>query len=207
MRYLGIGLIFLVGFTLQAQKKYNQISLELKYGAVVPVSPTQFIERSEYISFKNIQLGARYMFDQKWGLSGGYVFQRFGDQHQGLKVHGVSLEGVVSLTHVFSIPYYIKEYVNIQLHAGPGLSVAYPSSISGSDNYGNLLAGGSLLVKLSPKIALVGDVTYNYQLSQSYAYNGELLNGTGKAESGSSVFVGIGINVYLGKEKYHADWY
>lgn len=207
MKYLIIGLVFLAGYTLQAQKKYDQLSLELKYGAITPISPNNFIERSEYISFENIQVGMRYMFSQKFGISGGYAFQSFGGENNGLNSQRFSLEGVVSLTQIFSVPYYLKERVNLQLHAGPGVSIVNPTSIRGYETVGNLLMGGTLLVRVSSAVAIVGDLTYNYHLSQSYAYNGQPLDIKRQAENGSSVFVGIGINVYLGEEKHHADWY
>ena len=207
MRILIWGVILGFCLPLQAQQRYNQLSLDLKYGASIPISPVERISRSEYISFKNFQVGGRYMLNQKFGLSGAYTYQGFGNQDAGLNFHRFSLEGVVSLSHIFNFPYYIKEYANLHLHGGPGVSIAYPSSTNTYDRIGNMLLGGSLLFNLSPRLAVMGDLTYSYQIGQLYAYNGDLLNVQGNSENGGNLFIGIGVHIYLGKEKYHADWY
>jgi len=202
-------LIIFLGFGvfLQAQQQYNQLSLDLKYGASIPLSPVERISRSEFISFENFQVGGRYMLNQKFGLMGTYTYQGYGNQNAGLSFHRFSLEGVASLNHIFNFPYYIKEYVNFQVHAGPGISLASPNNVSNYDRMGNLLLGGSLLFNISPHLALGGDLTYSYQIGQWYGYDGEVLDIQGNSENGANLFVGIGVYIYLGKEKYHADWY
>lgn len=207
MRIFIWGFILAFCLPLQAQKKYNQISLELKTGVALPLFPAEIISRSEYVSFKNFQIGTRYMLNQKMGLYGAYTYQSFGDAQEGLSFHRFSVEGVVSLSHIFDFPYYIKEYINLQVHAGPGISIASPNNATNYDRMGNMLLGGSLLLKLSPQFALVGDLTYAYQIGQFYGYDGSVLNTSGGSESGSNFSIGIGVNIYLGKEKYHADWY
>ena len=201
--------VFILGFCLplQAQQQYNQLSLDLKYGASIPLSPVESISKTEYISFKNFQVGGRYMLNQKFGLSGTYTYQGYGNQNAGLSFHRLSLEGVASLSHILNFPYYIKEYINLQVHAGTGISIASPNNTSNYDRMGNLLLGGSLLFNISPHLALVGDLTYSYQIGQWYGYDGEVLDIQGNSENGANLFVGIGVYIYLGKEKYHADWY
>lgn len=207
MRQFICGFLLLLGVSLQAQRQYNRFSLEFKLGAAIPFSPVGTISRSEYISFKNFQIGGRYMLNQKLGWHGAYTYQGFGDQNAGLDFHQFSLQGVVSLSHIFNFPYYINEYANLHLHGGPGMSIAYPSSTNTYDRIGNILLGGSLLFNLSPRLAVMGDLTYSYQIGQLYAYNGDLLNVQGNSENGGNLFIGIGVHIYLGKEKYHADWY
>lgn len=207
MRILIWGVILGFCLPLQAQQRYNQLSLDVKYGASIPISPVERISRSEYISFKNFQVGGRYMLNRKFGLSGAYTYQSFGNQNAGLSFHRLSLEGVASLSHILNFPYYIKEYINLQVHAGPGISIASPNNTANYDRMGNILMGGSLLFNLSSHLALVGDLSYSYQIGQWYGYDGKVLNTQENSDNGANLLVSFGVYIYLGKEKYHADWY
>jgi len=70
-------LILLFSNTIIAHKKFNSISLETALGLHVPITPNQNINRSDYIGFKHIDLGVRYMFHEDLGIKINYAYNQF----------------------------------------------------------------------------------------------------------------------------------
>ena len=73
------------------------------------------------------------------------------------------------------------------------------------DRVGNLLAGVTLQVKLSPRVSLYGDYTIKGNFRQDTGFDGLDVNGW---PNRPHVMKGtIGLSVALGKKAAHADWY
>lgn len=210
MRYLFL-LCFFVSFGATAQiDRFNQWSLEASAGIHVPLSPTDGISRSKYIGFKQFQLSTRYMFNEKYGLKGHYANNRFqprGDDNTGIGFHRIGVEGVLNVGRVLKVSPRIREHVALLAHLGGGITFAYPEAIDEAEHIGNIMVGLTGLVKLTPRMALSGDITLVNNVVQHYGYDGALLDPGFDGTSGSFVNVSAGLVFYLGQQTLHADWY
>ncbi len=228
-RYL---LIFVLLFSnvIIAQRKFNSFSLETAFGIHAPVSSQQGIKGSDYIGFKNLNLGVRYMFHERFGVKINYTYNRFEnrfDNKFGNTFQRVGIEGVVNLSKVFNHSYRpMNEHV-LLLHGGVGITYAYPDVLKKYQNtnvfsfelmpdknfdrmyerIGNLSIGCTYLYKLSRSFALSIDGSYVVSYVSQYNYDGELLYENYKKINGKHMSFSVGIQFYIGKRRSHADWY
>lgn len=190
--------------------KFNRFSAEFTTGIHVPLAPDYGISSSEYIAFKQFQISGRYMVTEKYGIKGHYGFNNFSDpndSNMGVSYNRVGLEGVVNVGKLLNVRFRLRERFGLLFHTGAGITFANPSSVSGTEHIGNILAGFTGEIKLNNSFTLLGDLTYIANLKQHYAYNGELINANYDPVPGSFVNFSIGIMYSFGEEKYHADWY
>lgn len=210
MRYFLL-LVLFVSLSAKGQiDRFNQWSVEASAGVHVPLGPTDGISRSKYIGFKQFQLSARYMFNEKYGLKGHYANNRFqprGESDLGIGYHRVGVEGVLNVGRVLNVSPRIRERVALLAHLGGGITFAYPESTDSAEHIGNIMVGFTGLVKLSPRMALSGDITLVNSVLQHYGYDGAQLDPGFEGDSGSFVNVSAGIVFYLGMQELHSDWY
>lgn len=220
--------ILLFGQLLFSQKEYGRLSLELTTGLHVPFTSNKTIETSDYIGFKHINFGGRYMFTKKIGVKLGYRFDRFeqADNHNfGNSYHVLSLEGVYNLGRLRNEERYEERRFGLLGHLGITYTMAFPefpvgtqmTGLFGSrpfgdhkyEQMGGLIFGLTPQYKLSKYFALVADISYLYNLEHQYAYSGHLIYADKTKVSGSYLNIGVGLHYYFGgrKEKIHADWY
>lgn len=209
MKHSGLILLILLGstfYTYAQTKDYNQISLELNYGTSIPVSP-KTADRSEAIGFTHIKPALRVMFNQKMGIRGFYAYDRFGETNAGLSVHRLGAEWVLNLDDLLNLPLHIRENFGLQTHVGGGLGLLSPhtntENAATNDFIAFLIIGGGPQVQLSDWLSLYGDLSFNQLFKQSRGFDGRLID----ESSGNYVNVSIGIQVSLGENTHHADWY
>jgi OOP family OmpA-OmpF porin len=156
-----------------------------------------------------VDLGVRYMFNNKFGLKADFGYNSFtgGDKSIDFdtKYYRVDIQAVANLGRIMNFETWTKT-IGLLAHTGFGLSFMEredPSYLK--DRMGNFMAGVTGQIKLSNRIALTGDFTTILNAKQNAAFDG--------ASSGNSRgFQGIlfngtaGITVYLGKNAKHADW-
>lgn len=210
----------------QKDKGYNVISIETGLGFVVPISPIQDINVGNYISPRHFDLGARYMFNEYLGVKGYFSFDRFQDKtnkETGNSYNRFGASVVYNIVNKLSKENSLT--FNGLLHAGVGVTQAYPGAIKrfketgeftfgitpqGTKDYeriGNIIIGFTPQYRISNQIALRGDVSYVFSIAQQYSYNGELLFPDFKKVNGGFVNFSVGVQFYLGKNRRHADWY
>lgn len=209
--FLVFALLFTVGIT-QAQKRFNPLSLEIAVGTPVPVtsSPLPGVGgRLQYIGPNSLNLAMRYMFSEDYGLRGHYgrtTFQaRSVAESNSVTYNRLGLEGALQLMNLFPIDYRIKEKFGLLMTGGLALSMAKSSLTSNTDVVGSLMGGGTLQIKLSEKMSLIGVGNGYINLSQSVGYDG-----VSKASGFKSLTLEglIGLQWNLGDpKKRHADWY
>ena len=222
-------LILLFSNAIIAQKKFNTLSLETALGLHAPITPNQNINRSDYVGFKRLDLGLRYMFNERLGTKINYAYNRFEnrtDKSFGNTLHRIGIEGVLNLSKTLNFnPKIIDEHL-ILLHGGVGITFAYPDVLKKYQNtgvfsfglmpnknfdkmyerIGNLIFGCTYLYKLSHSFALSIDGSYIANYAHQYNYDGELLHENYKKINGGFVNFSVGIQYYLGKNRSHADW-
>ncbi len=203
--------------TLSAQKEtaekkengFNQWSFELAGGFNKPQRPMTAGYTTSIISPYTIDFGARYMFNNKFGLKADMGYNSFkGDNKSNAfdsKYYRVDLQGVANLGRIMSFETWTKS-LGLLGHAGFGLSqleVKNPSYVK--DRMGNFMIGVTGQIKLSNKIALTGDFTTITNAKQNVAFDG--VSSDAIRGFNGSLFTGtLGLTVYLGTNENHADW-
>lgn len=209
-KYLPLFILFISAFGIsqEIEPSYNRFSLEATTGIHIPFSPDDFISRSDYISFGQFQVSARYMITQKYGIKAHYAYNGFRDKNdKNLKndYHRLGLEGVVNIGKLLDVNYRIREKIGLLAHSGAGLTLSKPNT-GGTDRIGNFLVGLTGEVKLSERFTLLGDFTYVVNFKQHHSYNGVPLPNS-EPTTGGYGNISIGLMYALGGKKIHADWY
>ena len=188
---------------------FNQWSFELAAGFNKPQRPMSAGYSTSLISPFVVDLGARYMFNNKFGLKADFGFNSFTEKSNSpsfdTKYYRVDLQGVANLGRIMSFETWTQR-IGLLGHAGFGLSMLErkdPSYLK--DRMGNFMAGLTGQIKLTDRISLTGDFTTIVNAKQNRSFDGA-------SPSYNRGFSGIlfngtaGITVYLGKNVKHADW-
>lgn len=220
MKKLILSLVFAAAFTTvsaqtETEKKttanddYNKWSVELAGGFNKPQRPMTSGYFTSTPSPFVIDLGARYMFNNKFGLKADFGYNSFeghdDSQSFDTKYYRADLQAVANLGRIMNFETWTQS-IGLLGHAGFGLSMLErkdPTYLK--DRMGNFMAGVTGQIKLTDRISLTGDFTTILNAAQNAAFDGAstrasrgfqgiLFNGT------------VGLTVYLGKNEKHADW-
>jgi OOP family OmpA-OmpF porin len=188
---------------------FNKWSVELAGGFNKYQRPVTAGYSTTLISPYVVDLGVRYMFNNKFGLKTDFGYNSFTNKDDSqsfdTKYYRVDLQGVANLGRIMSFETWTKS-VGLLAHAGVGLSFLERKDPSyKKDRMGNFMAGLTGQIKLSDRIALTGDFTTILNAKQNLAFDGASSSNT--RGFGGILFNGTaGITVYLGKNVKHADW-
>lgn len=188
---------------------FNKWSVELAGGFNKPQRPMTSGYNTTLISPYVVDLGVRYMFNNKFGLKADLGLNSFQGKKESVdfdtKYYRVNLQGVANLGRIMSFETWTNT-IGLLGHAGFGLSMLErkdPSYLK--DRMGNFMAGLTGQIKLTDRIALTGDFTTILNAKQNLAFDGASSSST--RGFGGILFNGTaGITVYLGKNVKHADW-
>lgn len=155
-----------------------------------------------------VDLGVRYMFNNKFGLKADFGYNSFQGQKNSIdfdtKYYRVDLQGVANLGRIMNFETWTNT-LGLLGHAGFGLAQLEDQNSALKDRMGNFMAGVTGQIKLSNRIALTGDFTTILNASQNAAFDAASASGT--RGFGGILFNGtVGLTVYLGKNEKHADW-
>ncbi|MBE0390413.1 OOP family OmpA-OmpF porin [Flavobacterium sp. 7E] len=189
-------------------EEYNKWSVEVAGGVNKPqnaLTPGYFTSTpSPYV----VDLGVRYMFNNKFGLKADVGYNSFEGKSNSAdfdtKYYRADLQAVANLGRIMNFETWTNT-IGLLGHAGFGLAQLEDQNSALKDRMGNFMAGVTGQIKISNRIALTGDFTTIINAAQDAtfdaagAYNargfkGVLFNGT------------VGVTVYLGKQAKHADW-
>lgn len=203
--------------TINAQNKtvetkeigFNQWSFELAGGFNKPQRPMTPGYFTSIVSPYTVDFGARYMFNNKFGLKADFGFNSFTGDGNSMdfdsKYYRFDLQGVANLGRMMSFETWTKT-IGLLGHAGFGLSYLEredPTFVK--DRMGNFIIGLTGQIKLSDKIVLTGDFTTILHAKQGVAFDGASANNITGFHG--IVYTGtVGLTYYLGKKAKHADW-
>lgn len=201
------------------QTEFNKVSVDLAWG-VNKAFTGPMVGRATSKNFSHIELGARYMLNNKYGISLSGVYEDYKTNIKtGAKSNdftttsiAIKFEGIYNFANVLDFNTFSKRF-GAYAHTGPALVLnTGKSTISGAsynlDKLASWTAGLALQVKITPRIAIKGDVSFlaylqgNRSLDLQYRKKDGLTNGF----DGTSGHMTIGANFYLGKSAEHADW-
>lgn len=188
---------------------FNQWSIELAGGFNKPQRPMTPGYSTSIVSPYTVDLGARYMFNNKFGLKADFGFNSLTSKDKSInfdsKYYRVDLQGVANLGRMMSFETWTKT-IGLLGHAGFGLSFLErkdPTYVK--DRMGNFIVGVTGQIKLTDRIVLTGDFTTITNAKQNVAFDGASSNNI--AGFNGSLFTGTaGLTFYLGKNTKHADW-
>lgn len=188
---------------------FNKWSVELAGGFNKPQRPMTAGYATTLVSPYVVDLGVRYMFNNKFGLKADLGLNSFTGKKESVdfdtKYYRVDLQGVANLGRIMSFETWTNR-IGLLGHAGFGLGLLERKEPSyKKDRVGNFMAGVTGQIKLTERIALTGDFTTILNAKQNLTFDGA-------SPSNNRGFSGIlfngtaGITVYLGKNVKHADW-
>lgn len=198
---IATAVIIMAALNVKAQDHFlGKTSVEASYGAAVPLSPANFITRSNYISFSNFQGGVSYQINSLWGVRGTYAYQQFQDKDNtdlGVQFHKFVAEATFKILEAVNpqTSFVQKNIFDVVAHAGIGGTFATRSTDSSTNKIGNLQIGIKPTYLLSDRFGIFLDGTYIMNFNQAYAYNGKSING---GTTGSYVTAAVGLEFRLG---------
>lgn len=188
---------------------FNQWSIELAGGFNKPQRPITAGYSTSIISPYTVDLGVRYMFNNKFGLKADFGFNSLTGNDKSIdfdtKYYRADLQGVANLGRILSFENWTNTF-GLLGHAGFGLSFLErkdPTYVK--DRMGNFMIGITGQIKLTDRIALTGDFTSITNAKQNVAFDGSSANDI-RGFNGSLFTGTVGLTVYLGKNAKHADW-
>ena len=216
-QFLVFVMTILLSLGINAQD-YNKWSIDAS-GGVSILSSSGFSE-GYFASVPNVWTangGARYMFNNKFGLrlGGGFdQLQNAGNSPKfATRIWNVNVQGVANLGRALSFEDFTKNF-GLLAHFGVGYGHMTSKSFKGVDNLGIIIFGITPQVRLSDRVTLLLSGTFNWYLTQQYTFNGESLTRDPNVTPMRNVnFQGLnftataGLQIALGKKQVHADWY
>lgn len=219
MKKIVLTLVFALALnTLSAQNEavekkvvdFNQWSFELAGGFNKPQRPMTAGYTTTVVSPYTVDLGVRYMFNNKFGLKADFGYNSFTAEKDEFidfdtKYYRVNLQGVANLGRIMNFENWTNTF-GLLGHAGFGLSFLErkdPSYVK--DRMGNFMVGVTGQIKLSDRIALTGDFTTITNAKQDVAFDASSSNNI-RGFNGSLFTGTAGITIYLGSNAKHADW-
>lgn len=202
--------ILAIAFGTQAQD-YNKWSVDIKAGLNKPV--TSFSMTPKYRTTTpspwNVGIGARYMLNTKFGVRFGFDYDSFTNADDSpefdSKMMTFSVQGVSNLGRILNFEAWTKK-MGLFSHVGVGYARLTSDNFSGSDNAISLHAGLSPQYKISNKVSLFLDVAVQANGLQDHNFDGKSL-ADGIGIQGINYTASLGVNIYLGKNEEHADWF
>ena len=159
----------------------------------------------------HFDVGVRYMFNEKVNAKVFYKIDNFVNDpggKVGIRYNTFGVSGIYNLGKHIGLTYLTRDKVGINLHVDGGISYAYLKTSSYvREKVGVGSIGITPMYRVSNKVALNTDLTYNYTLKQHYGFDGVLLYPSFKGQNGSFYNFTVGLIYYIGENKYHSNWY
>ena len=190
------------------EQDFNKWSIEVSGGANKPFrtfTPGYFTDR---VNFFTVDLGTRYMFNNKFGLKLDFGYNKFENNDNSSEFESTYLrgdiQGVINLGRVLNFEDWTNT-IGLLVHGGGGVFMLQSDNgFEGEDWGANLIGGFTAQVKLSDRIVLTGDVTGIANGFQNWNFDGTSMTGT--TVDGLIVNGTLGLTFYLGSHEKHADW-
>jgi outer membrane protein OmpA-like peptidoglycan-associated protein len=191
------------------ENNFNRWSIEVSGGLNKPLKPMTNGYYTSIVSPYVIDLGARYMFNNKFGLKADFGYNNFTNKDDSKDFNSnyyrFDVQGVANIGRIMSFEDFTQSF-GLLAHAGTGLSQADFDNTNKKDVMINFIAGITAQIKLSNRISLTGDFSTIINTKQNFAFDGSSANNS-PIQSGLLLNGTIGLSFSLGKNEKHADWY
>jgi outer membrane protein OmpA-like peptidoglycan-associated protein len=191
------------------ENNFNRWSIEVSGGFNKPLKPLTSGYYTSIITPYVIDLGARYMFNNKFGLKADFGYNNFKNDGSSkdfnTNYYRFDVQGVANLGRIMSFEDFTQSF-GLLAHIGTGLSQASFDNTTKKDVMINFISGITAQIKLSNKISLTGDFSAIINTKQDFNFDGSSPNTT-PVKSGLLLNGTIGLSYSLGKYQKHADWY
>lgn len=196
--------------TKKNENSYNKWSIEVAGGLNKPQRP--FSAKQYYTDIPSpfvVDLGARYMLNNKFGLKADIGYDSFTDGKNSASFksnyYRADLQAVANLGRIMNFETWTKT-IGLLGHTGFGMSVLESKNMTFNDKMVNFIAGATAQVRLTDRLVLTGDFSTILNASQDATFDGVYRNNDERGFSGIIFNGTVGLNVYLGKNTKHADW-
>ena len=209
--------LFVFSYTIAQEEEmqgasFNKWSIDLNGGLSRPTAPFEAGYFVDDFSFFHVDLGARHMFNPKFGFKLDFGYDNFENSSKSLPFKSTyyrgNIQGVVNLGRVLNFEDFAKN-LNFQLHGGPGYAILTSDSFEGDDQIVNVLLGLTAQYKITERVALNADFTMVNNLRQHYSFDGTSPFGAVRQDrgfNGTLYNATLGLSFYLGSHETHADW-
>ncbi len=207
-----------LAFGANAQSEFDKWSLEVNGGFNKPMAPLTPGYLSPTLNLGHVDLGVRYMFNEKFGLKLDTGFGSFkesdGEPSFDTKYYRLNLQGVANIGRIMNFESFTRSF-GLLLHGGAGIGNVNPEENLYSDftdDVYNFIFGVTPQIKLSNNIALVGDISTILNGRQTVSFDGASVirpsQDNGFYGANGTWWTGtLGLQFYLGSSEQHADWF
>ncbi len=201
----------------QAQDDFNKWSIDFNAGfnkAMAPLTPSYY---SPILGIGHLDLGVRYMFNEKFGTKLDFGLGNFTNKADNpsfsTNYYRANLQGVANLGRIMNWETFTQRF-NLLGHAGAGIGRIIPQEnelADFKDNNYNFIGGLTGQVKLGERVSLNGDISTIINGRQQVTFDGDTpirANDVGYYGPSAVWWTGtLGVSFYLGSGSTHADWY
>ena len=208
-----------LAFGANAQDDFNKWSIEVNGGFNKPMAPITPGFLSPTLNIGHADLGVRYMFNEKFGAKLDYGFGSFSETSGespsfSTNYWRLNLQGIANLGRIMNWESFSRR-LGLLGHFGSGIGQVIPQENGNAgfnDNVYNFIVGLTPQVKLSERVALVGDISTIINGRQTTSFDGAsnitMQSNTGYYGANGVWWTGtLGLQFYLGGKSTHADWY
>ena len=208
MRKQILALTALVALSANAQE-YNKWSIDVNGGVNKPTYGFASGYATATPSRWTANGGVRYMFNNKFGLRLGGGYETFKEKKDTPKFESnlwnVNLQAVANVGRVLSFEDWTRD-LGLLLHGGVGVGQLKADSFEKADNLGFVTLGLTPQVRLSNRITLLFDGSAYFYARQNRTFDGTSTT-TKRGFQGLNFTGTVGLQIALGRNLVHADWY
>lgn len=206
-----------------SQTEFNKWSIELNGGFNKPMGPLTPGYFSPTLNIGHTDFGARYMFNEKFGLATTFGFGKFreakGTTPFESSYFNFGVLGVMNWGRLLNLESLTRKFTLLS-EGGFGMGGLDPQARVIQDfdtDYVYSFTGGiRALYSISPRVSLQGKINATVNGRQRFTFDGNEFNQDGRPFDPEIPYIHatgtwwagtIGLNFYLGKAEQHADWY
>ncbi len=208
MRKQILALTALVALSANAQE-YNKWSIDVNGGVNKPTYGFASGYTTATPNLWTANGGVRYMFNNKFGLRLGGGYETFKEKKDTPKFESnlwnVNLQAVANVGRVLSFEDWTRD-LGLLLHGGVGVGQLKADSFEKADNLGFVTLGLTPQVRLSNRITLLFDGSAYFYARQNRTFDGTSTT-TKRGFQGLNFTGTVGLQIALGRNLVHADWY
>ncbi|WPR72144.1 OmpA family protein [Flavobacterium sp. NG2] len=183
---------------------FNKWSIELAGGFNKPINNGTPGYVFEFVSPYTVDLGVRYMINNKFGIKGDVSYNSFQEKNNtpafDAEYLRANIQGVANLGRIMNFETWTN---TIGLLAHGGLGAGQIKSGSTKNTVINAMAGLTAQARLSDHFALTADASGIVNARQNLNFDGK---SGANYPFGVMLNATVGLTYYIGKSEKHADW-